>query len=92
MVKLAADDGVVTYDEIRDALRNLNFSDLEIEIFCAKYDKDGDFEFDIEELQAIGREDEDQFDNMDHLILESEKKTEDEDLHQRKMTKGEFWQ
>ena len=92
VVKLAADDGVVTYDEIRDALRNLNFSDLEIEIFCAKYDKDGDFEFDIEELQAIGREDEDQFDNMDHLILESEKKTEEEDINQRKMTKGEFWQ
>ena len=53
VVKLAADDGVVTYDEIRDALRNLNFSDLEIEIFCAKYDKDGDFEFDIEEYITL---------------------------------------
>ena len=90
VVKLAADDGVVTYDEVRDALRRLNFSELEIEIFCAKYDKDGDFEFDREELNAIGREAEDQFANMDHLTLENEKKDEDE--QQRKMTKGEFWQ
>ena len=34
-------------------MRNLNFSDMEIEIFCAKYDRDGDFEFDVEELQVI---------------------------------------
>ena len=90
VVKLAADDGVVTYDEVRDALRRLNFSELEIEIFCAKYDKDGDFEFDREELNAIGREADDQFANMDHLTLENEKKDEEE--QQRKMTKGEFWQ
>ena len=29
-VKLAADDGVVTFDEIRENLRKLNFSDAEI--------------------------------------------------------------
>ena len=90
VVKLAADDGVVTYDEVRDALRRLNFSELEIEIFCAKYDKDGDFEFDREELNAIGREADAQLANMDHLTLENEKKDEEE--QQRKMTKGEFWQ
>lgn len=88
---------------------------MEIEIFCAKYDRDGDFEFDVEELQviltdpltpdgatyvlykytllqAIGREDADQFENMDHLTLESEKKEGEEEENQRKMTKGEFWQ
>ena len=31
----------------------LNFSDAEIEIFCAKYDKDGDFTFDLDEINAI---------------------------------------
>ena len=31
----------------------LNFSDVEIEIFCAKYDRDGNFEFDLEEINAI---------------------------------------
>ncbi len=45
-IKLAAEDGVVTFDEIRENLRKLNFSDTEIEIFCSKYDKDGNFEFD----------------------------------------------
>ena len=43
-------------------------------------------------LQAIGREDADQFENMDHLTLESEKKEGEEEENQRKMTKGEFWQ
>ena len=31
----------------------LNFSDAEIEIFCSKYDKDGNFEFDLDEINAI---------------------------------------
>ena len=31
----------------------LNFSDAEIEIFCAKYDRDGDFTFDLDEINAI---------------------------------------
>ena len=34
-------------------LFRLNFSDTEIEIFCAKYDKDGNFEFTLEEINAI---------------------------------------
>ncbi len=54
-VKLASEDGIVTYDEIRDSLRKLNFSDLEIEIFCARYDKDGDYQFNLEEINAIER-------------------------------------
>ncbi len=52
-IKLAAEDGVVTFDEIRENLRKLNFSDTEIEIFCSKYDKDGNFEFDLDEINAI---------------------------------------
>lgn len=31
----------------------LNFSDAEIEIFCAKYDRDGNFEFTVDELNDI---------------------------------------
>ncbi len=87
-VKLAADDGVVTYDEIREALRKLNFSELEIEVFCAKYDKDGDYEFALEEINAIEGGLGDQFENYDHLVLESEKKVEEDP--ERKMTKFEF--
>ena len=34
-------------------IHRLNFSDAEIEIFCAKYDRDGDFQFDLEEINAI---------------------------------------
>jgi len=34
-------------------LFRLNFSKLEIEIFCARYDKDGDHRFDVDELKAI---------------------------------------
>ena len=54
-VKLAADDGVVTFEEIRENLRKLNFSDAEIEIFCAKYDRNGDFMFTLDEINAIGK-------------------------------------
>ena len=80
-VKLAADDGIVTFDEIRQNLRQydslillytisfesfklkkhanqhiifrLNFSDAEIEIFCCKYDRDGNFEFGLDEINEI---------------------------------------
>ncbi len=31
----------------------LNFSVTEIEIFCAKYDRDGNFEFTKDEIQEI---------------------------------------
>ncbi len=30
----------------------LNFSDTEIEVFCARYDVDGNFEFSFEEVRA----------------------------------------
>ena len=31
----------------------LNFSDAEIEIFCAKYDRDGNFEFDLDKMVEV---------------------------------------
>eukprot|EP00095_Tigriopus_kingsejongensis_P003470 maker-scaffold13_size735724-snap-gene-6.27 protein:Tk03470 transcript:maker-scaffold13_size735724-snap-gene-6.27-mRNA-1 annotation:"pkd2 " len=92
-VKLAADDGVVTYDEIRENLRKLNFSDLEIEIFCSKYDKDGNFEFTLEEINAIEQGVEDKFENNHHLFLERETNKEDMDRPSSglpKMTRREF--
>eukprot|EP00094_Tigriopus_californicus_P010741 TCALIF_10360-PA protein Name:"Similar to Pkd2l1 Polycystic kidney disease 2-like 1 protein (Mus musculus)" AED:0.18 eAED:0.18 QI:118/0.86/1/1/0.8/0.75/16/1264/740 len=72
-VKLAADDGVVTYDEIRENLRKLNFSDLEIEMFCSRYDRDGNFEFTLEEINAIEQDEGDRFDNYNHLYLTQER-------------------
>ena len=78
-MKLAGEDGVVTYDEIRENLRKLNFSDLEIEIFCARYDKDGDYRFSAEEINAIERNLGEQIENLDHLILDHEKKVAEEE-------------
>merc|ERR1719220_2937576 len=48
-LKLANADGVVTYDEIRQNLKKCNFSEMEIEMFFAKYDTDGDGVFSWEE-------------------------------------------
>ena len=69
-VKLAADDGVVTFDEIRENLRKLNFSDAEIEIFCAKYDRNGDFMFTLDEINAIEECLEDEMENDGQPINE----------------------
>merc|ERR1719273_1972818 len=53
VVKLAADDGVVTYEEIRENLRRKHFSEAEIEILISKYDVDGDTMFTASEIRAI---------------------------------------
>jgi len=52
-LKLANADGVVTYDEIRQNLKKCNFSEMEIEMFFAKYDTDGDGVFSWEEGAQI---------------------------------------
>jgi len=52
-LKLAGSDGVVTYEEIRQNLKKCNFSDMEIEMFFARYDKDGNFVFTPEETNEI---------------------------------------
>jgi hypothetical protein len=57
-------------------------------VFCAKYDKDGDFEFALDEINAIEAGAGEQFENMDHLTLESEKPKEV--AVDKKMTKYEF--
>merc|ERR1719510_2416442 len=52
-LKLANADGLVTFDEVRQNLKKCNFSDMEIEMFFAKYDADGDGEFSYEEGAQI---------------------------------------
>ena len=52
-LKLANADGIVTYEEIRQNLKKCNFSDLEIEMFFARYDKDGNFVFTTDETNQI---------------------------------------
>ena len=79
-----------TFDFLR-----LNFSDLEIEIFCAKYDKDGDFEFNLEEINAIEQDLGEQFENFDHLVLKKNNgsngdESYDDGQNGPKMTKREF--
>jgi len=46
---MANTDGEVTYEEVRQNLKKCNFSDMEIEMFFAKYDLDGDGIFNFEE-------------------------------------------
>jgi len=53
-LKLAASsDGEVTFDELRQNLKKADFSDLEIEMFFSRYDKDGSFDFNKEEMNQI---------------------------------------
>jgi len=64
-LKLANADGLVTYDEVRQNLKKCNFSDMEIEMFFAKYDVDGDGEFSMEEgANLIEDLDNDRIDNV----------------------------
>lgn len=48
-IKLANEDGNVTFDEIRAALKNCDFSNAEIEMFFGNSDKDGDGTITVEE-------------------------------------------
>merc|ERR1712032_1221736 len=41
-IKLANDDGTVTYDEIRNQLKRVDFSDVEIDVFFGISDVNGD--------------------------------------------------
>lgn len=41
-IKLANDDGTVTYDEIRNQLKKVDFSDVEIDVFFGLSDVNGD--------------------------------------------------
>jgi len=52
-LKMANSDGQITYEEIRQNLKKCNFSDLEIEMFFARYDRDGNFVFTTDETNRI---------------------------------------
>ena len=98
-VKITIIAGQVDQKLVQDpksiSLNRLNFSDLEIEIFCARYDKDGDFQFNLDEINAIEQGLGEQIANYDHLILEHEKnKPEFDDVlsksQAKKMSKKQF--
>ncbi len=68
-------------------LDRLNFSDLEIEIFCSRYDKDGDFTFNADEINAINQGLGDQIANYDHLVLNEENDEQEEEEPAEKIPK-----
>lgn len=48
-IKLANEDGTVTFEEIRAELKKCDFSNAEIEMFFGNSDKDGDGTITVEE-------------------------------------------
>lgn len=46
-------DGLLTFDEVRANLKKCNFSDMEIEMFFAKYDTDGTRLLDADEVKRM---------------------------------------
>ncbi|XP_069958832.1 polycystin-2 isoform X1 [Cherax quadricarinatus] len=46
-------DGLLTFDAIRANLKKCNFSDMEIEMFFAKYDTDGDRVLEADEVKRM---------------------------------------
>ncbi|KAG7153275.1 Polycystin-2-like [Homarus americanus] len=49
----ANNDGLITFDEIRVNLKKCNFSDMEIEMFFAKYDTDGNRMLEEDEVKRM---------------------------------------
>uniref|UniRef100_A0A6A7FVV9 Polycystin-2-like n=2 Tax=Hirondellea gigas TaxID=1518452 RepID=A0A6A7FVV9_9CRUS len=49
----ANNDGVLSFDEIRTNLKKCNFSDMEIEMFFAKYDLDGNRSLSLNEVKMM---------------------------------------
>lgn len=68
-------DGMLTYDEIRVNLKKCNFSDMEIEMFFAKYDTDGNRVLEVDEVRQMLSDLEGQKNTLDKSI----KKEEDKD-------------
>lgn len=66
-IKLANEDGNVTIDEIRAALKICDFSNAEIEMFFGQSDKDGDGTITVEES------------NEDFVSTDSESSDDDDD-------------
>jgi len=60
-IKMANEDGVVTYEEVRAELKKCNFSGAEIEMYFDKNDADGDGIIDTKEAkEAMSSSDEDE--------------------------------
>ncbi|KAF2362187.1 EF-hand domain pair [Trinorchestia longiramus] len=49
-------DGHLTFEEIRHNLKKCNFSDMEIEMFFAKYDLDGNRTLEVDEVKMMLRD------------------------------------
>ena len=63
-IKLANDDGVVTFEEIRTELKKCDFSNAEIEMFFGNSDGNGDGIIDIEEVNEMVEDLEDDIDPL----------------------------
>ena len=64
-IKLANEDGQVTFDEIRTELKKCDFSNAEIEMFFGNSDKDGDGTITVEESNVEFDSDIDESDYSD---------------------------
>ena len=64
-IKLANEDGCVTFDEIRTELKKCDFSNAEIEMFFGNSDKDGDGTITVEESNVEFDSDIDESDYSD---------------------------
>lgn len=64
-IKLANEDGCVTFDEIRQELKKCDFSNAEIEMFFGNSDKDGDGTITVEESNVEFDSDIDESDYSD---------------------------
>ena len=72
-IKLANDDGVVTFEEIRMELKKCDFSNAEIEMFFGNSDSNGDGIIDIEEVNEIVEDLEDDIDPLTGVDEDGEK-------------------
>lgn len=66
-------DGMLTFDEIRVNLKKCNFSDMEIEMFFAKYDTDGSRLLEADEVKRMLADLEGQKMEMDKQIKKEER-------------------
>ncbi|XP_037791785.1 polycystin-2-like [Penaeus monodon] len=68
----ANSDGMLTFDEIRANLKKANFSDMEIEMFFAKYDTDGNRLLEADEVKRMLADLEGQKTELDKQIKKEE--------------------
>ncbi|XP_068244650.1 polycystin-2-like [Palaemon carinicauda] len=66
-------DGLLTFDEVRHNLKKCNFSDMEIEMFFAKYDTDGSRLLEADEVKRMLADLEGQQTDIDKAIKHEQK-------------------